>query len=80
MSLIYLFVFTGVVVALLALVFDAVASVSRAPSWGPLPRTFDPVQAVDRRHVDLPYVGVERRAARVETPAAPAAQRIAEAA
>jgi len=61
MSMLYLLTLAGVAVAMIALTWDAVRSVSRAPDWGRLPVRHAMPLDDDRRRQSLPFVGQERR-------------------
>ena len=61
MSLFYVVALAGVAFVLLALVGEAVWSVSRKPRWGEARARLVVVETVDRRKQQLPFVGVERR-------------------
>lgn len=63
MSLIYLLTLAAVGVVLLALVWDAVRSVSRRPDWAGARSLVPRAVAAnpDRRQHALPYIGTERR-------------------
>jgi hypothetical protein len=65
LSFIYLVALWGVGIAIVAVMLDAVISVSRAPSWKTMarPRTLQLVETEDRRTQQLPFVGKDRRAA-----------------
>lgn len=89
MSILYLIALAGVALALLALSYEAVVSVSRKPHWmrpaaasavtaGKEPHApseatppLQLVESADRRTMELPFVGQDRRAvaqtARAET-------------
>jgi hypothetical protein len=58
-------------VVMLAVMIDAVVSVSRKPDWVLESRKVVPlavIDGVDRREVQLPYVGVQRRQTAVVEP------------
>jgi hypothetical protein len=64
LSFIYLVALWGVGIAIVAIMIDAVISVSRPPSWKTMtgPRTLQLVETEDRRTQQIPFVGVDRRA------------------
>ena len=57
----YLLALAGVGVALVALVLDAVLSVSRKPRWQVERAGLRIVTSIDRRRESLPFVGADRR-------------------
>jgi hypothetical protein len=65
LSFIYLVALWGVGIAIVAVMLDAVISVSRPPSWKTMtgPRTLQLIATADRRTQQLPFVGKDRRAA-----------------
>lgn len=66
MSLIYLLALVGFALVMLAVMIDAVMSVSRKPSWTENRVALREVVTVERRIQTLPYVGIERRAGGVD--------------
>jgi hypothetical protein len=73
LSTFYFIALLGVCAALLALIGDAVLSVSRKPVWSAERRRLELVETSDRRVETLPFVGQERRGV-----AAPAADEVLE--
>ena len=64
MSTLYVIALAAVFVALIALIADAVVSVSRRPTWTLVQRPrLTVVPTVDARQQHLPFVGRERRRA-----------------
>lgn len=61
MSTLYLLALVGVCVALLAVMGEAIVSVSRTPRWTTPRRRLMVVEAVERRTQNLPFVGTDRR-------------------
>lgn len=61
MSLFYVVALAGVALVLLALIGEAVWSVSRKPRWGEARARLVVVETIDRRTQQLPFVGAERR-------------------
>jgi uncharacterized membrane protein len=61
MSLFYVVALVGVALMLLALIVDAVWSVSRKPRWGDVRVRLTVVETIDRRTQKLPFIGAERR-------------------
>lgn len=66
MSLIYLLALVGFALVMLAVMIDAVMSVSRKPSWTENRVALREVVTVERRIQTLHYVGIERRAEGVD--------------
>jgi hypothetical protein len=66
-SLIYLLALVGFALVMLAVMADAVMSVSRKPSWAENKGALSAVVTVDQRTQALPFVGAERRSAQVAT-------------
>jgi len=61
LSTIYVCTLVGVAVAILGLLVDSLWSVTRKAPWQ-LPRThLTVVEGTDRRSIDLPFVGSDRR-------------------
>lgn len=76
MSIVYCLVLFGVFVALLAVTWDAVRSVSRPPEWSRPAHQEVADGFVERRQQSLPYVGRERRvAATADAPVEAGAER-----
>jgi hypothetical protein len=74
MFTIYLLALVGVGAVILAVMLDAVLSVSRKARWTvQAPRLFV-VEASDRRDSELPFVGSDRRDARSPHPTGQAAE------
>jgi len=63
MQTIYLCSLIGVAVAILAVMIDAVVSVSRKPKWGESGARLLVIEAEERRTMQLPFVGADRRSA-----------------
>jgi hypothetical protein len=64
LSTLYVMALVAVFVALIALIADAVVSVSRQPHWTLVQRPrLTVVPTVDARQQDMPFVGRERRRA-----------------
>ena len=63
MSALYLLLLCGVSVAILGLLYEAVAAVSRKPHWHARQPVMTVVDTVDRRTQSLPFVGAGRRKA-----------------
>ena len=61
LSTLYLITLVGVSAAVLALLWDAVVSVSRRPDWDRVRSTFSIVPTIERRTYDIPFVGRDRR-------------------
>ena len=61
LSILYVVTLIGVCVAVLALIWDAVASVSRRPVWHVTRPDLSLVTTSDRRRSELPFVGHDRR-------------------
>jgi len=63
LSYIYLVALGAVGATILAMVFDAVLSVSRKPKWESIERPLSLVAVTERRTQSLPFVGTDRRRA-----------------
>jgi len=67
LSFIYLLALAGVGLALIAVTVDSVLSVARKPRWSEVEGMARPqlavVETTDRRELELPFVGRERRSA-----------------
>lgn len=61
MSIIYLLALGAVFAAVIGLMVEAVLSVSRKPVWDEIHPSHAMNSWIDRRSLELPYVGVERR-------------------
>lgn len=72
MSIVYLLTLAAVGIAVLALLIDAVLSVSRREDWQAPTRALKAGGETERRHRRLPFVGRDRRALAVDE-TAPAA-------
>lgn len=63
LSFIYFLALLGFSVVMLALILDAVFAVSRKPRWHSAGFAIADGATEDRRKIDLPFVGTERRVA-----------------
>ena len=71
MSTIYLLTLIGAVAVIVAVMLDAIVAVSRKPRWETPKTRFLTSPAFERRGLELPFVGTERRVPAVEPHATP---------
>ncbi len=66
LSITYLLLLVGVASVMLAVLFEAVLSVSTKPKWAEVKFALAEVETVERRTQALPFVGTDRRAAQAQ--------------